>query len=63
MLPLILSMRDCAGITMRAGPALLDVTITVNRRNGGRWEFLTHRSPGLRRAISDLNHLAITVPS
>jgi hypothetical protein len=35
----------------------LDVLITVERRNGGVWLFLTHRSLGLRRAIASLSDL------
>jgi hypothetical protein len=53
--PLHLAMRDCESISMKGGTALLDVLITVNRRNGGEWLFVTHRSPGLRRAIAALN--------
>jgi hypothetical protein len=56
-LPLTLAMGDCTSITMKAGPALLDVIITVERRNGGVWLFLTHRSLGLRRAIASLSDL------
>ena len=48
-------MGDCTAITMKGGPALLDVIITVERRNDGEWLFLTHRSPGLRRAIARLS--------
>jgi hypothetical protein len=50
-------MGDCTSITMKGGPALLDVIITVERRNGGVWLFLTHRSLGLRRAIASLSDL------
>jgi hypothetical protein len=55
--PLSLAMADCAGITMRRGPALLDVIITVRRRSGGEWAFLTHWRPRLRRAITGLTEL------
>lgn len=56
-LPLTFAMSDCASIAMKGGPALLDVIITVERRSGGVWLFLTHRSPGLRRAIASLSDL------
>jgi len=58
ILPLEIAIDDCTGITMRGGPALLDVIVTVHRRSGGEWLFLTHRTPGLRRAIARLNELA-----
>jgi|1185.fasta_scaffold68090_2 hypothetical protein len=56
-LPLSLAIGECMAISMKAGSALLDVIITVQGRNGSEWLFLTHRSPGLRRAIADLNDL------
>jgi hypothetical protein len=56
-LPLTVGIDDCTAITMKAGPALLDVFITVQRRNGGEWLFLTHRRPGLGRALTRLNDL------
>jgi hypothetical protein len=56
-LPITLSMDDCEAIGMRSGPALLDVIITIRRREGGEWQFLTHRTPGLRRAVGKLNNL------
>jgi hypothetical protein len=52
--PLSLAMADCAAITMQRGSGLMDVIITVRRRTGGEWAFLTHWSPGLRRAITRL---------
>jgi hypothetical protein len=58
ILPLAIAIEDCTGITMQAGPALLDVIVTVHPRSGGEWLFLTHRSPRLRRAIARLDELA-----
>ena len=46
-----------AGLTTAAIVKKRDVIITVQGRNGSEWLFLTHRSPGLRRAIADLNDL------
>jgi hypothetical protein len=55
--PLSLAIGECMAISMKAGSALLDVIITVQGRNGSEWLFLTHRRPGLRRAIAGLNDL------
>jgi hypothetical protein len=55
VVPLTLALADCKAVSMRAGSALLDVIITVRRRDGDEWTFLTHRSPRLRRAIAKLD--------
>jgi hypothetical protein len=54
-LPLSFAIGECAPVSMRAGPALLDVVITVRRRSGGEWSFLTHRRTGLRSAVTEFN--------
>ncbi len=55
--PMSIAISDCAVITMQRGPALLDVIISVRRENGIRTDFLTHWSPGLRRALAQLRTL------
>jgi hypothetical protein len=52
--PVSLLTGECQSVSMQAGSALLDVVITVRGRTGSEWSFLTHRSPGLRRAIAGL---------
>lgn len=39
-------------VELVGGPALLDLTLTVIVPGGDRWVFRTHRSRGLRRALS-----------
>jgi hypothetical protein len=55
--PIAFAMDDVERIAMKGGPALLDVIITVQRREGGECLFLTHRSPGLHRAVAKLSDL------
>jgi hypothetical protein len=56
-LPFTVVMSDCQAMTMTARPALLDVFITVRRQGGAEWQFLAHRRPGLRHAITGLHDL------
>jgi len=53
--PVSLPNAECDSVSMQAGPALLDVVITVRGRSGDEWCFLTHRSPGLSQALSRLD--------
>ena len=42
---------ESGGVRLESGPALLDVFVDVRVADGKSTRFLTHRSPGLRRAI------------
>jgi hypothetical protein len=51
---LVLSLTEGATVELTSGPALLDVFVDV-REPGREVRFLTHRSKGLERAVSQLS--------
>jgi hypothetical protein len=43
-------------VSFEAGPALLDILVTVHLADGEQTRFLTRRSPRLRRTIRQISH-------
>jgi hypothetical protein len=50
---LVLPMSDRGAVSLRAGPALLDVLLEVGS-HGRSTRFVTHRTPSLKRAVAEL---------